>query len=182
MPKYLPFCRKGVKMVYIMSRPERFVRIPGFPNYQVSNYGDVINIAKGKKMTMSPNQNGDLTVGISRDNHQSRKSVKVLVARAFCQGETDIMNTVVQLDGDQNNVVAWNLVWRPRWFAWRFNKQYEDIPDWAWVGPIKDEVHGGEYEHMVDAAMVLGVLIDDIRRSMRMGVPVFPFGMTFAFV
>lgn len=133
-------------------------------------------------MVYSPNQNGDLTVGLSADNQQFRRSVKVLVARAFLVGETPVMNTVIQMDGNRDNVAAWNLAWRPRWFAWGYNHQFEDIPDWAWAGPITDDKEHREYENMVDAAMQLGVLIIDIRHSMRMGVPCFPHGMMFSFI
>lgn len=160
-----------------------FARIPSFPNYRVCRSGRVINVNKQVDMTHSPNQRGELTVGLSRHGQQMRRSVKVLVAKAFVPGESPIMNTVVQLDGDINNVDASNLVWRPRWWAWKYNEQWKtEAPSWAWAGPIINNDTGKVYENMVDASMSCGFLIEDIRVSIRYHVPVFPTAHTFSFV
>ena len=164
-----------------MVLPERWARIPGFPNYNVSNHGRVVNILKDRIMTQSPNEKGELTVGLNMSGHQYRRSVKVLVANAFVSGKTDVFNTVIQLDCERDNTGADNLMWRPRWFAWRYNVQFDNIPDWAWVGPIVNEETGIEYQDMVWAAMMEGLLMFDIRQSMRNKVPVFPSATTFAF-
>lgn len=148
--------------------------IEGFPDYAVSNYGRVMNIKRQTNMTASPNQKGTLTVGLSRRGYQHRKSVKHLVAETFVDGQTNTFNTVIQLDGDRSNFHASNLAWRPRWFAFKYMAQLEDVPDWAYTGPISDRVNGYTFESIVDAATATGVLMEDIKSSLRNGKAVFP--------
>src|SRR5689334_13655848 len=115
---------------------EQFKQIPGFDRYEVSSLGRVINIRTGRDMVLSPTMDGILTVGLMLNGKQYRRSVKVLVARAFVEGETEIMNTPIQLDGDHKNLRADNLAWRPRWLALAYTKQFEDPPTWFFAAPV----------------------------------------------
>jgi hypothetical protein len=148
--------------------------IPSFPNYAVSNYGRVFNIKKDVEMVLSRNQDGTLTVGLSREGLQRRRSVKVIVAELFVDGQSDLFDTVIHLDGDDTNIFAHNLAWRPRWFAWKYRKQFDNIPGWAYTGPVVDRVNGQSFGSIIDAACNTGSLLDDIRASLSTGKAVFP--------
>lgn len=165
--------------------------IPEFPNYCVTVEGEVFNLKTGRRMVLSPTAEGDPTVGMMNTTHrvsvdeayrntQSRRSVKVLVAEAFVDGRSDEFNTPIQLDGDKNNLHADNILWRPRWFAWRYTSQFSgNFPDWYFDGPILDIKHDVEYLTIIGASTTQGILCNDILESIRTGVMVFPTGQIF---
>ena len=159
---------------------EEFRDIEGFPGYAVSNFGRVINTRWNREMTHSLTQHGEHTVGLTQFNQQHRRSIKVLVAKAFVEGETDIFDTPMLLDGDRSNLDANNIVWRPRWFALMYAKQFEHEQSWWYAGPVIDS-HGTVYLSLVDAAMQTGTLLRDIRDSLMNDTKVFPQGYTFHF-
>lgn len=148
--------------------------IEDFPNYEVTNYGRIFNLRTGREMILSPLLNGELTVGMTRDHWQYRRSVKRLVAQVFVPGESEFFNTPILLDGDRNNVRADNLVWRPRWFACEYARQFTDQPEWYFYGPILDTTNHIEYPHVFAAAVENGLLCTDIRKAITTGRPVFP--------
>lgn len=162
---------------------EEFVEIRGFPSYFVSNLGRVTHIKTRyqREMTLSPTQKGELTVGLMLDGVQYRRSVKVLVAEAFVPGQSHRFNTPIQLDDDRDNLRADNLAWRPRWFAWKYRRQFDDIPHWVYTGPIFAKEIWDEYETIIDACMALGLLWSDLRLSMYNDRPVFPTTLKFTY-
>lgn len=141
---------------------EIFVTIPEFPLYSVSNYGRVVNNEFDYGMTMSPTQNGEMTVGLSKDGRQFRRSVKVLVARAFVPGETKADDTPILLDNNRTNLRADNIMWRPRWFAHKYRRQFDRLSDWADRGAVQDIFTGEVYDNAYHAATTNGMLIMDI--------------------
>jgi len=167
-----------------MKEQELWVVIPNFPNYSVSSFGRVINNRHQKEMFLSPTQYGDLTVGMVKNRKQYRRSVKVLVARAFVEGENDVDDTPMLLDGNRSNLHHSNIVWRPRWLAWKYIRQFNDPKPYWDRGPIEDRA-GNRYESIIIASMTIGSLAKDIMWST---VPVEgytrvrPGGETFRFV
>jgi hypothetical protein len=133
-------------------------------------------------MTLSPTQNGELTVGLVREGQQHRYSVKCLVAREFVEGESDIFNTPVLLDGDKNNLYYENIVWRPRWFAWKYSRQFTNPEPWYKFGPIL-ELDGDIYESYIVASIQNGILCEGIRESIYTYYrkPVFPTNQRFMY-
>lgn len=161
---------------------EIFKTIPEFPNYAVSNHGRFINKRKNQEMAYGPLMNGEVSVGLSKDGVQHRRSAKILVARAFVPGETEVFDTVIHLDGVRTNLMAMNLAWRPRWFAIKYHQQWENIPDWAWTGPVIDIVHEIEFPDIIAAAQGTGSLMAEIRISMMDDTKkVFPYGSVFKY-
>jgi hypothetical protein len=59
-----------------------------------------------------------------RDGIQFHRSVPLLVAKAFLDPESEPFDTPINLDGDRHNNRVENLVWRPRWFAIKYNRQF----------------------------------------------------------
>lgn len=157
-------------------------RIKGFPGYEISNHGRVFNLNRNKEMVLSPTMNGDLTVGLTRGGTQYRFSVKGLVAREFVEGESDEFNTPVLLDGDKYNLYYENIVWRPRWFAWKYSRQFSHPEAWYLQGPIYEVTDGVLYESFLDAAIRNGILCSDIRQSIYHGeMTVFPTNQIFMY-
>lgn len=161
------------------------VPIEGFWDYYITINGDVVNAKTWRKMTTSPTAFGEPTVGLVRDGRQYRRSVKVLVARAFVEGETEIFDTPIQLDGNRNNLRADNIVWRPRWFAWKYSNQFQggpdNYPDWYYGGPVLDVVNGIRYDTVLEAAIENGILCRDILSSCNNQTQVFPTAQLFTF-
>lgn len=62
---------------------EVLVGIPGFPNYAVSNYGRVINTARGYDLNPTTDQNGFYRAVLYRSGKRYEFGVHRLVARAF---------------------------------------------------------------------------------------------------
>jgi hypothetical protein len=155
--------------------------IIGFPNYEITNFGRVFNVRTGREMTHSPTAHEIPTVGLMYEGVQYRRSVKVLVARAFVAGETDLFNTPIQLDGDRANVHESNIAWRPRWFAWVYSRQFISVPGWAWYGPVLDTTRNIEYRNIFVAATTNGNLCSDVYHSINTGTRVFPTGEVYVF-
>lgn len=162
--------------------PEIRKIIKEFPNYEITSYGRVFNLKTGREMALSPTQHGDLTVGLVRDHHQYRYSVKGLVARYFVPGESEFFDTPILLNGDRNDLRADNIAWRPRWFAWLWTRQFSQMFSWYYFGPIIDMTTKMQYENYLQASMENGILCSDIKESIYNGKLVFPTHQYFEYV
>ena len=151
-----------------------WVAIPDFPNYLISSSGDVVNANSGRWLAQSHTQEGVPKVGLVNGTKQYTKSVAVLVAEVFVPGKDDISDTVVHLDGDICNNGASNLVWRPRWFAWRYASQFDVDSINNHIGPIRAVGTGDRYLDIRECAIINGLLMEDIRKSLVMDEAVFP--------
>jgi hypothetical protein len=116
------------------------------------------------------------------DSKQHTRSVKVLVADAFVGGRDEINNTPIHLDLDQNNCRADNLVWRPRWYTGRYNRQFQEIPSWGFNGPLIEETTGLMYSNIYDAAMSLGLIMGSILKACHNEEQCFPTKYRFKYV
>lgn len=153
---------------------EVWALIPGFPDYEVSNYGRVRNIRFESFLRPSMSNSRTLKVGLVRDRIQTTRSLKHIVAEIFVEGKDAIFDTPIQLNGEVTDVCAWNLLWRPRWFAVRYSRQFTMAPKNAFAGPIRDVDTRQRFERAIDAAIYTGLLVEDIWRSIWYQHPVFP--------
>ena len=64
---------------------EIYVNIVNFPNYQISNFGNVKNIKTGRVLKPGRGLNGYLTVVLFNDGDKSTKTVHKMVASAFLE-------------------------------------------------------------------------------------------------
>lgn len=161
-----------------------WVPIEDFPNYLISNFGDVMNEYNGRILNLSRTLDGTVKVNLLHEGFHYTRSVKVLVAEAFVKGQTSRINTPIQLDGNQENNRADNIVWRSRSFALNYARQFNDVLIWQERGPIRDVETGEIYLSIYDAAVVNGLLFQDIWKSLRY-VPVHktpPTWQTFEFM
>ena len=99
-------------------------QIREFPNYSVSNSGYVRNDDTGRIMAASVNQHGVVHVGLMRGPRQHKKSLALIVAEAFVERPNEAFDTPIHLDGNRHNNDTSNLLWRPLWFARKFNRQF----------------------------------------------------------
>lgn len=133
-----------------------------FPDYSVSNYGDVVNEVTGRVLSQSTTTQGAYKVNIIHDRRPHCRSVKVLVAEAFVEGQDETFDTPIHLDGNQYNCRSENLMWRPRWFAWKYTRQFVHLQPYVSVGPILELESQVTYMTIYDAGTINGLLFQDI--------------------
>lgn len=94
---------------------ERWEVIAQFPDYEVSNYGQVRRLWKEhtrlKKTRL--NQDGYEIVHLSKDGANKHRAVHRLVAMAFINNPNDLPE-VNHIDGNKENNCANNLEWVSR--------------------------------------------------------------------
>jgi hypothetical protein len=103
---------------------ENWKSIEFFPEYSVSDHGRIRSDKSGRILSLNENQFGVVQVGLMHDGIQYHRSVPLLVAKAFLPQEGIPFDTPINLDGDRHNNHIDNLVWRPRWFAIKYNQQF----------------------------------------------------------
>lgn len=163
--------------------------IEDFPNYAISNYGRVINGTTDKLVKPSLTKHGSLKISLFNDFGRMTRSLTVLVANAFVEGRTEEFNTPIHLDMDQRNVCAYNLMWRPRHFAWVFTHQdrepEEDRNTRYERGPIIDIDSGDLYTNVYHVSKVNGLIWWHVYVSLHAEINqkgVFPTGQRFSFL
>jgi hypothetical protein len=113
-------------------------------------------------MAMLVNQGGTVHVGLTKGKKQFKRSVALLVARAFLRPAEDArFDTPIHLDGDSRNNHVENLMWRPRWYAIRYQHQFTMAPQGFRV-PIVETHTGEEFPTSWDAAIKYGLIDRDI--------------------
>jgi hypothetical protein len=97
-----------------------------------------------------------------RDGIQHHRSVPLLVAKAFLPYVSGPFDTPINLDGDRLNNHVENLVWRPRWFAIRYNQQFKYPYEQGIDAPIVDMKSGEISANSFECAKRYGLLEKDI--------------------
>jgi hypothetical protein len=97
---------------------------------------------------------------------QFHRSVTLCVANAFLWNERQVeFDTPINLDGDRMNNHISNLMWRPRWFAIKYNRQFKHRFAYPILSPIRDTKTRRISEDSMDAAIRYGLLERDIVMS-----------------
>jgi hypothetical protein len=98
------------------------------------------------------------------------------VALAFLDNPSDIFDTPIQIDGDPANCRADNLMWRPRWYAVLYKKQFEK--EGRYENPIDSPVHavneGERFSNSLEAACRYGLLEREVVLSILNKTPAWP--------
>jgi len=151
---------------------ERWHELDEFPDYAISEFGEVANIKTGMPRRTSINQQGIVKISLYQDGkYLITRSVAVMVAEAFCEGQSEFFNTPIHLDGDRENCRADNLMWRPRWFAVQYHRQFQSPDFHNAIVRIFDVNTGKEYESVKECCMDLGLYHNDVYRSYIHGTP-----------
>lgn len=161
---------------------EHWSKIYDFTDYSVSTLGRIRNDRREHLVKQSMNTRGVVRVGLYRDRVQHTRSVKVIVAETFVGGRTEKFDTAMLLDGDPYNNAAYNLVWRPRWFCWKYANQFVLFDKYVGKGPVYDRRTEETYDDVVIAAKVNGLLVKEIMISLVSKTPVFPTWQVFDWV
>lgn len=159
---------------------EEWAQIDNAPGYLISTFGVVCNTRNGEVVAQSLTQQGDLKVNMFYNNRRHTRSVRSLMANAFLIPYNRHCNTVIVLDGDQNNMRLDNLTLRPRWFAWQYSAQLKrEWPHWYHDLPLQDQETGSCFANIIEAGITEGLLFSDIWRSYQDHVKIFPLNGPF---
>jgi hypothetical protein len=161
---------------------ERWKAIAFFPGYSVSDHGNVRSDTTGRLLSLNTNQYGVLQVGLMRDRVQHHRSVPLLVAKAFVPEPGGPFDTPINLDGDRENNHMDNLVWRPRWFAIKYNRQFRYPFENPLYTPIMDLKTGEISENSLEAAKRYGLLESDLVLSIMNRTYVWPTYQEFGLI
>lgn len=161
---------------------EEWKPIRDFPGYSVSNFGMVQNDYTGRWLRISLNQYGVPQVGMMQSGIQRHRSLPLLVARTFIKRTYPAFDTPINLDGNRFNNRVDNLMWRPRWFAVKYNYQFRHPSERYINHPIRDLKTGEISEGSFDCAKRYGLLEDDLIESILQRTYVWPTYQTFEVV
>lgn len=134
-----------------------------FPNYCVSDLGNVRTIKTGRILKRSKNQQGHLKVNLTEAGHIHTRNVNHLVAKTFLdEPPREDFYSVIHRDGDKTNCAAANLMWRPRHYAIRYHQQFESYSFKNSTVGVIDIKTKRVYETIQEAAVEHGLLFIDI--------------------
>jgi hypothetical protein len=117
-----------------------------------------------------------------RGGMQYHRSVPLLVANAFIPRQFEPYDTPINLNGDRWDNRVENIVWRPRWFAIRYNQQFRNPYMFPILDPVKEVKTGEIYENSFEAAMKYGLLESDLVLSILNHTVVWPTYQEFEIV
>jgi NUMOD4 motif len=152
-----------------------WVPIDGYPLYSVDSLGQVRNDRTNRILRPKINQFGVVNIGLmGEDGVQHHRSLALLVARTFIPQELEAFDTPINLDGNRWNCAVDNLMWRPRWFAIQYHRQfkeryYEPIPV-----PIRNLADNQVFPDSMAVCITFGLLEKDLVRSIEMRTYVWP--------
>lgn len=141
---------------------EEWELIPDFPDYSVNRLGQVCRNTSGRILANKVNQYGVVYVGLMRNNKQHQRSVALLVATTFIPRPFGPMDTPINKNGDRWDNRVENLVWRPRWYAVLYNRQFRKPYDNPIALPIVDLETGEQYDNSWECAVQNGLLERDV--------------------
>jgi hypothetical protein len=145
---------------------ERWLQIHEFPRYSVSNMGRVRNDDTERIMAQVRNGAGVMMVFMVRDGKQYTRGVAKLVAKHFLPHNTaEHFDTPMHRDGDRTNNAAENLVWRPRWYATKYLRQFEEFRPPYVPHKMVETQTGLIFENSWHATTYFGLLETEVARS-----------------
>lgn len=143
----------------------RWSELDDFPDYAVNELGEIHNIKTGMPRRTSANQQGIVKISLYQGRELITRSVAVLVAEAFCEGQSHIFNTPIHLNGDRDDCRADNLMWRPRWYAVQYHRQFFEAAFHNSDVDLEELTTGKLYSSNKEACMDLGLYYNDVYRS-----------------
>src|SRR3954471_20746055 len=153
---------------------EEWKPIPDFEMYDISTYGRVRNRVHERILTLQITPTGLTYVGLWRDGVQDKRSVPLLVARAFIPQPYPRYNTPVNVNGDRTDNHYLNLQWRPRWFAIMYNHQFKEPYHNHIPFPIQDVATEEITDNSLECARTYCLLEKDIVLSIVNRTVVWP--------
>lgn len=103
--------------------------IEEFPKYAISPEGHIRNKETERPVKTRQNRQGIVMASLMGPESRLTRSVALMVAQSYLGApRNSSYNSVIHLDGDRGNCEANNLAWRPRWYAIRYHKMFEEDP------------------------------------------------------
>lgn len=144
---------------------EEWVRIKGFPKHSVSDLGQVRYDTHEHLIQPRVNQYGAAYVGLMQNGVQVNRSLSLLVANAFLVRGGASFGTAINLNGDRMDCRVDNLMWRPRWFARKYNAQFKEAYPYRIEDRIRCLQSGERFRNSFEAACRYGLLESDVVAS-----------------
>jgi NUMOD4 motif len=148
--------------------------VEGFPGYSINPLGHVVRDSTGRLLVPRYNQYGVPYVGLMRDWQQCIRSLPRMVARAFLSRPSEIFDTPIQLDGDPMNCQVDNLMWRPRWYAVLYKRQFDERYDYSIDEPVHAVNERERFPNSLLAACRYGLLEREVVLSILNRTPSWP--------
>lgn len=148
--------------------------VQGFPGYSINPLGQVRRNANGNLLHARFNEYGVPYVGLMREWQQCIRSLPRLVALAFLDKPTEIFDTPIQLDGNPRNCSADNLMWRPRWYAVKYKRQFKERYPKQINEPVRSVHEGERFKNSFQAACRYGLLEEEVVLSILNRTPAWP--------
>lgn len=160
-----------------------WVPVEGFPNYVVHKDGTIKQVHTEHIRRPSRTRAGASKITLFRDGVPATRSHALIVAKAHLYNDFDpeIFDTPIHLDNDPTNNHVENLMWRPRWFAVKYQQQYWN-PEFRHAKTrVEDTQTDVVYDTLVEPCQTFGLLYIDILNSCTRGTYVFPTWKIFRF-
>lgn len=140
---------------------EEWDEIEEFPNYLVSNWGNVYNMKRGEMRRQFLTQRGYNAVTIFKDGRPYTRSVALLVAKSFVPNPDERrFDSIISLDGNRLECYFENLMWRPRPFAIRYHKQFDEKTFLTHRRPVRNVDTWERFPRLQDATMKYGLIFN----------------------
>lgn len=153
--------------------------LPAFPDYELSDLGNVRRLKSGRPVRTVFNQFGLAMVGLSRDGVQYKRSLSLLVALMYLGPHPNPkFDTPIHLNGDRGDCSVDNLAWRPRHFAYMYHQQFHNNKR-GFVVPVIEVNTREVFPNSWEAAMKYGLIDREIRDAAINRTVVFPTGQHF---
>ena len=158
---------------------EDWVQIDGFPEYSVSDQGNVRHDRFDRLVHPRANQYGSVYVGLQNHGVQYCRSLPLIVAEAFIPQGVATFDTPINLSGDRFDCRVENLMWRPRWFARKYNQQMKDPYSDSIMEPIRCVETGEYFPTSFEAAVRYGLLDAEVVGSINYMTTTWPTYLRF---
>lgn len=152
-------------------------RIPEFPDYEIDETGTIYTARNGALRRFSRTMDGAPKITLYRDGIPYTRSLALLVAQVHLHNDHDpnVFNTPIHLNNDPMDCRVENLMWRPRWFALKYHRQYW-LEEFRYATTeLVDMETGTAYRGFVEPCQTFGLLYLDVIRSCTRGGPVMPY-------
>ena len=133
-----------------------------FPNYAVSSLGEFVNMRTDRTVNTSKNQQGHAKITLYKNKMLVTRSAAQLVANTFLERPYPHWDTPIHLDGDLMNCEVDNLMWRPRWYAVRYHRQFMYPTFHEDFGVRVDVKTGEKYHGLKDLCTKNGLYYHDV--------------------
>lgn len=130
-----------------------------FPAYSISTHGRVRRNDNDQVLARLINQRGFVTVGLSRNGIQYKRSLPILMVNTFLpKPKQETFDTPIHLDGDRLNNHINNLTLTPRWHAIKYYQQFFNRKHQGLNAPIEELDTERIFNNSWEAATTFGLL------------------------